>query len=87
MKLHVFASVYHILLLYFTEANINCITEHDSFDVLCKYGAPFRPKIVEKNLLHVVKSAKNDETISLRFHLPDFVELIELFELRVAATK
>ena len=100
MKLHVFASVYHILLLYFTEANINCITEHDSFDVVCKYGAPFRPKIVEKNslvendqscveknLLHVVKSAKNDETISLRFHLPDFVELIELFELRVAATK
>ena len=99
MKLHVCASVYHILLLYFTEGNINCITEHDSFDVLCKYGAPFRPKIVEKNALvenrrscveknlHVVKSAKNDETISLRFHLPDFVELIELFELRVAATK
>ena len=51
----------------------------------CAYGAPFRPKIVEKNSLvenrqscveknlHVVKSAKNDETISSRFHLPYFV--------------
>ena len=57
------------------------------------------PKIVEKNSLvenrescveknfHVVKSAKNDETNSSRFHLPDLVELFELFELRVAVPK
>ena len=35
-----------ILLLYFTEANINCITEHDSFDVVCKHPDVLRTAFI-----------------------------------------